>query len=207
MRTFITALVATTVLTVLTGIIYPLAVVGIAQTIFPRQAGGSIVVENNKVVGSSLIGQNFSPPEYFHSRPSAAGDKGYDASNSGGSNLGPTNKALIDAVKLRLKNLVESNPGIDPRQVPIDLVTASGSGLDPEISPAAADLQVARVANARGLSEDQVRQLIADNTRPRSAGIFGEPGVNVLLLNLALDRAAGTHSARAAGRHGSNPGT
>jgi potassium-transporting ATPase KdpC subunit len=207
MRPFITALVATAVLTVLTGIIYPLAVFGIAQTIFPRQAGGSIIVASNKVVGSSLIGQNFSSAKYFQSRPSAAGDKGYDASNSGGSNLGPTNKALIDAVKLRLKNLVESNPGIDPRQVPIDLVTASGSGLDPEISPAAADLQVARVAHARGLSEDQVRQLIADNTRPRSAGIFGEPGVNVLLLNLALDRAAGTHSARAAGSHGSNPGT
>ncbi|HSZ23875.1 MAG TPA: potassium-transporting ATPase subunit KdpC [Candidatus Sulfotelmatobacter sp.] len=207
MRTFVTAFVATAVLTVLTGIIYPLAVFGIAQTIFPRQAGGSIIVASNKVVGSSLIGQNFSSPKYFQSRPSAAGDKGYDASNSGGSNLGPTNKALIDAVKLRLKNLVESNPGVDPRQVPIDLVTASGSGLDPEISPAAASLQVARVAHARGLSEDQVRQLIADNTRPRSAGIFGEPGVNVLLLNLALDRAAGTHSARAAGSHGGNPGT
>lgn len=207
MRTFVTAFVATAVLTVLTGIIYPLAVFGIAQTIFPRQAGGSIIVASNKVVGSSLIGQNFSSPKYFQSRPSAAGDKGYDASNSGGSNLGPTNKALIDAVKLRLKNLVESNPGIDPRQVPIDLVTASGSGLDPEISPAAASLQVARVAHARGLSEDQVRQLIADNTRPRSAGIFGEPGVNVLLLNLALDRAAVTHSARAAGSHGGNPGT
>ena len=207
MRTFVTAFVATAVLTVITGIIYPLAVYGIAQTIFPRQAGGSIIVASNKVVGSSLIGQNFSSPKYFQSRPSAAGDKGYDASNSGGSNLGPTNKALIDAVKLRLKNLVESNPGVDPRQVPIDLVTASGSGLDPEISPAAASLQVARVAHARGLSEDQVRQLIADNTRPRSAGIFGEPGVNVLLLNLALDRAAGTHSARAAGSHGGNPGT
>jgi len=207
MRTFVTAFVATAVLTVLTGIIYPLAVFGIAQTIFPRQAGGSIIVASNKVVGSSLIGQNFSSPKYFQSRPSAAGDKGYDASNSGGSNLGPTNKALIDAVKLRLKNLVESNPGVDPRQVPIDLVTASGSGLDPEISPAAASLQVARVAHARGLSEDQVRQLIADNTRPRSAGIFGEPGVNVLLLNLALDCAAGTHSARAAGSHGGNPGT
>ena len=152
MRTFVTAFVATAVLTVLTGIIYPLAVFGIAQTIFPRQAGGSIIVASNKVVGSSLIGQNFSSPKYFQSRPSAAGDKGYDASNSGGSNLGPTNKALIDAVKLRLKNLVESNPGVDPRQVPIDLVTASGSGLDPEISPAAASLQVARVAHARGLS-------------------------------------------------------
>ena len=200
MRNFITALVATTVLTVLTGIVYPLAVWGIAQTIFPAQAGGSLVVAGNKVVGSSLIGQNFSSPRYFQSRPSAAGDKGYDAANSSGSNLGPTNKALIDAVKLRLKNFVESNPGTNPRQVPVDLVTASGSGLDPEISPAAAGLQVARVAHARGMSEDQVRQLIAENTRPRSAGIFGEPGVNVLLLNLALDRAAGSHG-------GTTPGT
>ena len=199
MRTFITALVATTVLTVITGIIYPLAIWGLAQTIFPTQAGGSLVVAGNKVVGSSLIGQNFSSPRYFQGRPSAAGDKGYDAANSGGSNLAPTNKALIDAVKLRLKNFVESNPGVDARQVPVDLVTASGSGLDPEISPAAANLQVARVARARGLSEDRVRQLIAENTRPRSAGIFGEPGVNVLLLNLALDRAAESH--------GGTPGT
>src|SRR5277367_4378978 len=174
MRTFITALVATAVLTVLTGIIYPLAVFGIAQTIFPKQAGGSIIVASNKVVGSSLIGQNFSSPKYFQSRPSAAGDKGYDAANSGGSNLGPTNKALIDAVRLRLKSFIESNPNASPAQVPVDILTTSGSGLDPEISPAAADLQVARVARTRGLSEDQVRQLIADNTRPRSAGIFGE---------------------------------
>ena len=186
---------ATAVLTVLTGIVYPIAVWGIAQTIFPSQASGSLIVAGNKVVGSSLIGQNFSSPRYFQSRPSAAGDKGYDAAGSSGSNLGPTNKALIDAVKLRLKNFVESNPGTDARQVPIDLVTASGSGLDPEISPAAADLQVSRVARARGLSEDQVRQLIAENTRPRSAGIFGEPGVNVLLLNLALDRATESHGA------------
>ena len=170
MKTFTTALIATAVLTVLTGIVYPIAVWGIAQVIFPRQAGGSLIVACNKVVGSSLIGQNFSSPRYFQSRPSAAGDKGYAADNSGGSNLGPTNKALIDAVKLRLKNIVESNPGTDAHQVPIDLVTASGSGLDPEISPAAADLQIARVAHARGLSEDQVRQLIAENTRPRSAG-------------------------------------
>ena len=198
---------ATAVLTVLTGIVYPIAVWGIAQMIFPRQAGGSIVVAGDKVAGSSLIGQNFSSPRYFQSRPSAAGDKGYAADNSGGSNLGPTNKALIDAVKLRLKNIVESNPGTDAHQVPIDLVTASASGLDPEISPAAAELQVARVAHARGLSEDQVRQLIAENTRQRSAGIFGEPGVNVLMLNLALDRAAGSHSARAAGSHGGTPGT
>ena len=199
MKTFKTALMATAVLTVLTGIVYPIAVWGIAQTIFPSQAGGSIVVAGNKVVGSSLIGQNFSSPRYFQSRPSAAGDKGYDAAGSSGSNLGPTNKALIEAVKLRLKNFVESNPGTDAHKVPVDLVTTSGSGLDPEISPAAADLQVARVARARGLSEDRVRQLIAENTRPRSAGIFGEPGVNVLLLNLALDRATGSH--------GGTPGT
>jgi two-component system sensor histidine kinase KdpD len=173
---------------VLTGIVYPLAVWGIAQAIFPAQAGGSLVIAGNKVAGSSLIGQNFSSPRYFQSRPSAAGDKGYDAANSSGSNLGPTNKALIDAVKLRLKNFIGSNPGADPRQVPVDLVTASGSGLDPEISPASAGIQVARVAHARGISEDQVRQLIAENTRPRFAGIFGEPGVNVLLLNIALDR-------------------
>ena len=207
MKTFTTALIATAVLTVLTGIVYPLAIWALAQTIFPSQAGGSIVVAGNKVVGSGLIGQNFSSPRYFQSRPSAAGDKGYAADNSGGSNLGPTNKALIDAVRLRLKNVVESNPGIDTHQVPVDLVTASGSGLDPEISPAAADVQITRVARARGLSEDQVRQLIGENTRPRSVGIFGEPGVNVLLLNLALDRAAGSHSARAAGSHGGTPGT
>jgi K+-transporting ATPase ATPase C chain len=192
-KTFKTAMVATAVLTVLTGIIYPLAIWGLAQMVFPAQANGSLIVVGNQVVGSRLIGQNFSAAKYFQSRPSAAGDKGYDAANSGGSNLAPTNKALIEAVRLRLKNFIESNPGGGPQQVPIDLVTASGSGLDPEISPAAAELQVARVAHARGLSEDQVRQLIAENTRPRSAGIFGEPGVNVLLLNLALDRTAGSH--------------
>jgi len=199
-KTFKTALVATAMLTVLTGIVYPIAVWGIAHAVFPGQAGGSIVVAGNKVVGSSLIGQNFAAPRYFQSRPSAAGDKGYAADNSGGSNMGPTSKALIDAVKLRLKNLLESNPGTDAHEVPVDLVTASGSGLDPEISPAAANLQVARVAHARRLSEDQVRQLIAENTRPRFAGIFGEPGVNVLLLNLALDRAAVSHG-------GTTPGT
>jgi K+-transporting ATPase ATPase C chain len=206
-KTFTTALMATAVLTILTGVVYPIAVWVLARSIFPHQAAGSIVVVGNKVVGSSLIGQNFASPRYFQSRPSAAGDKGYAADNSSGSNLGPTNKALIDAVKLRLKNVVESNPGTDPHQVPIDLVTTSGSGLDPEISPAAADLQVARVAHARGLSEDQLRQLIAENTRSRSVGIFGEPGVNVLLLNLALDRSTASHSARAAGMHGGTPGT
>ena len=193
MKTFTTALIATAVLTVITGIVYPLAIWCLAQTIFPRQANGNLIVVDNRVVGSSLIGQNFSSAKYFESRPSAAGDKGYDASNSGGSNLAPTNKALIEAVRLRLKNFVESNPGTEPNQVPIDLVTTSASGLDPEISPAAADVQVARVAHARGLSEDQVRQLVAENTRARAAGIFGEPGVNVLMLNLALDRTAESH--------------
>ena len=200
MRTLISALVVTALLTALTGIVYPLAMWGIAQAIFPTQAGGSLVVADNKIAGSSLIGQNFSSPRYFQSRPSAAGDKGYDAANSSGSNLAATNKALIDAVKSRLKNFIESNPGADPHQVPVDLVTASGSGLDPEISPAAASLQVARVAHARGMSEDQVRGLIAQNTRGRFAGIFGEPGVNVLLLNLALDRATRSHG-------GTTPGT
>jgi len=192
-RSLISALVLTALLTVITGVIYPLAVCGLAQVIFPDSAHGSLLVKNGKVVGSSLIGQNFSSTRYFQSRPSAAGDKGYDAANSGGSNLAPTNKALISAVRLRLKNFVESNPGTSPSQVPVDIVTTSASGLDPEISPAAADLQVARVARARGLSEDRVRQLIAENTRPRAAGIFGEPGVNVLMLNLALDRVAGSH--------------
>ena len=177
-------------LTVITGLVYPLAVCGLAQVIFPHQARGSLIVQGDKIVGSSLIGQNFSSPRYFQGRPSAAGDKGYDAASSGGSNLGPTNKALLDAVRLRLKNFVESNPGTTAQQVPIDIVTTSASGLDPEISPAAANLQVARVARVRALSEDQVRRLIVENTRPRTAGIFGEPGVNVLLLNLALDRVA-----------------
>ena len=142
-------------------------------------------------MGSSLIGQNFSAPGYFHSRPSAAGDKGYDATASSGSNLGPTNKALIEAVKSRLKGVLEENPGhLSPKEVPIDLVTTSGSGLDPEISPAAADVQVARVAKVRGLSEEQVRKLVEQSTRGRWLGILGEPGVNVVELNLALDQAA-----------------
>ncbi len=194
MRTFISALALTLLLTVITGLAYPLAVCGLAEAIFPAQARGSLIVRGDKIVGSSLIGQNFSSARYFQGRPSAAGDKGYDAASSGGSNLGPTNKALIEAVRLRAKNFVESNPGTAAQQVPIDIVTASASGLDPEISPAAADLQVARVARVRALSEDQVRRLIAENTRPRTAGIFGEPGVNVLLLNLALDRIAAKSS-------------
>ena len=191
MRNFANAVAITIVLTVVTGLAYPLAICGLAHVLFPVQANGSLVERGDKVAGSSLIGQNFFSARYFHSRPSAASDKGYDAAGSGGSNLGPTNKVLIDTVRRRLKNFVESNPSNAPRAVPVDIVTASASGLDPEISPAAAELQVARVAHARGLSEDQVRMLVRNRTRPRWAGIIGEPGVNVLLLNLDLDRMAG----------------
>jgi potassium-transporting ATPase KdpC subunit len=180
----------TVVLTVLTGIIYPLAMTAAAKVIFPHQASGSLIERNGTVVGSELLGQNFSKPGYFHPRPSAAGDKGYDASNSSGSNAGPTSKAFIDSVRGRLKDVLASNPGLKASDVPVDLVTASGSGLDPEVSPAGAEVQVPRVAHARGLSEDQVRELVRLNTRPRWAGILGEPGVNVLQLNLALDQTA-----------------
>lgn len=190
MRTLIVAIKMTIVLTIVTGLIYPLAIAGLARVLFPHPAQGSLIVRNGQVIGSSLIGQKFSAPGYFHSRPSAAGDKGYDASASSGSNLGPTNKALIEAVKSRLKGVMEENPGTTPAEIPIDLVTASGSGLDPEISPAAAELQVPRVAKARGISEDQARKLVEQSTRGRWMGILGEPGVNVLELNLALDEAA-----------------
>jgi K+-transporting ATPase ATPase C chain len=190
MRNLATAIMMTIVFTILTGLIYPLVIAGIAQGLFPHQANGSLIERHGQVVGSSLIGQNFSGPGYFHSRPSAAGDKGYDATASGGSNLAPTNKALIEAVKSRLKDVMEENPGTTPSQVPIDLVTSSGSGLDPEISPAAAQIQIARVAKARGLSEDRVRELVQQATHGRWGGILGEPGVNVLQLNLALDNAA-----------------
>jgi K+-transporting ATPase ATPase C chain len=169
--------------------------VGIANLLFPHQAQGSLVMRDGHVVGSSLIGQTFSAPRYFQSRPSAAGDKGYDAANSSGSNLGPTNKALIDAVRQRLKAVTENNPGASADQVPIDLVTASGSGLDSEISPAAAIVQIARVAKARGVSENVVRGLVAEHTRGRWGGILGEPGVNVLELNLALDQLSAVGSA------------
>ncbi len=188
MRTLISAIAMVVALTVVTGIIYPVVVYVIAQTAFPWQANGSLIVRNGQVVGSSLIGQNFTQARYFHPRPSAAGDKGYDASNSGGSNLGPTNRKLADGVRDALHKVLEENPGTTPHQVPIGMVTASGSGLDPEISPADAQLQVARVAKARGLSPDVVEGLVREHTRPRLAGVFGEPGVNVLELNLALDR-------------------
>jgi len=188
MRTLITAIAMTIALTLLTGIVYPLLVWGVAQVLFPWQANGRLVVRNGHVVGSEIIGQNFADARYFHPRPSAAGDKGYDASNSSGSNLGPTNRKLVETTKAALHKVLEENPGISPAQVPVDMVTASGSGLDPEISPAAAEIQVPRIAKARGLSEAALRDVVRDNRRPRLAGFFGEPGINVLDLNLTLDR-------------------
>jgi potassium-transporting ATPase KdpC subunit len=181
------AIKMTLVLTVLTGIVYPVAMVGLAHLFFPAQADGSLLVRNGHVIGSALLAQNFSSPRYFHGRPSAAGETGYDAARSSGSNLGPTNKTLIEIVRARASTLREHEPGINHGQIPIDLVTASGSGLDPEISPAAAEIQIPRIANARGLSEAAVRLLVRTYTRGRTLGILGEPGVNILQLNLALD--------------------
>jgi len=169
--------------TVLLGIVYPLVVTGLAQLFFQDKANGQLIVQNGKVVGSRIIGQAFVGPAYFHSRPSAAGN-GYDAGNSNGSQLGPTNQHLIDRVKAD----VASNQADNPSQpVPVDLVTTSGSGLDPDISPASAEFQIPRVAKQRGISEDQVTQLIRMHTQPRQLGLLGEPRVNVLELNLDLN--------------------
>jgi len=182
-KNLITAILMTIATTVLLGIIYPLVVTGLAKVLFPDKANGQLIERNGKVVGSRIIGQPFTGPGYFHSRPSAAGN-GYDAGNSGGSNLGPTNQKLIDRVKQDVASLQAENPGTP---VPIDLVTTSGSGLDPDVSPAAADFQVPRVARERGLSQDELRRLIAKHTQGRQLGFLGEPGVNVLELNLDLD--------------------
>jgi K+-transporting ATPase ATPase C chain len=176
-------------LTVVTGVVYPLAVTGVAKLAFPAQAGGSLVTRNGQVVGSSLIGQNFSDPRYFWGRPSATSPMPYNAANSSGSNQGPSKPALVDAVKGRVAALQAADPG-NHTPVPVDLVTASGSGLDPEISLAAAEYQVARVARARGLAPDIVKSLVARQTNERLFGLLGERRVNVLQINLELDQIA-----------------
>jgi K+-transporting ATPase ATPase C chain len=175
------------VMTVLTGVIYPLAVTGVAQLAFPSQAGGSLIYADEKPVASSLIGQPFDDPKYFWSRPSATGPYAYNASASSGSNLGPIEPVLTAAIKQRTEALKQSDPGND-KPIPVDLVTASGSGLDPHISPAAAEYQVTRVAKARGLDEGAVRKLAASHTEHRTLGLLGEDRVNVVTLNLALDK-------------------
>jgi K+-transporting ATPase ATPase C chain len=182
-RNLIAAVLMTIVTTVLFGLVYPLVVTGMAQVLFRDKANGQLIERNGKLVGSRIIGQAFSSPGYFHSRPSAAGT-GYDPTNSGGTNLGPTNKKLIDSVKAAVDEARKENPGAP---VPIDLVTSSASGLDPHISPAAAEFQLPRVARERGMSEAEVRRLVESYTSGRQLAFFGEPAVNVLELNLALD--------------------
>jgi len=169
--------------TVMFGVLYPLAITGLAQLLFPGRANGQLIERNGKLVGSRIIGQSFTEPGYFHSRPSSAG-AGYDPTSSSGSNLAPTNKVLIERVENDVQKLQSENPGVP---VPVDLVTASGSGLDPDISPAAADFQISRVAHSRGMKEDDVRSLVRKHTKDRDLGFLGEPRVNVLELNLELD--------------------
>ena len=182
-RDFLTAVWFTLVTTVLLGMLYPLAVTGLSQLLFPKQAGGQLIERNGKLVGSAIIGQSFTGPGYFHSRPSSAGT-GYDASSSSGSNLAPTNKLLIDRVNSDVQKAQTENPGIP---VPVDLVTASGSGLDPDISPASAEFQIVRVAEERHMSPDDLRALVRKHTKGRQLGVLGEPRVGVLELNLELD--------------------
>jgi K+-transporting ATPase ATPase C chain len=183
-KNLITSILYTAVATVLLGIVYPLAVTGLAQVLAKDRANGQLVKKNGVTAGSRILAQPFSTARYFHARPSAAGTNGYDATNSGGTNWGPTNQKLIDRVKNDTVALRSENPG---KPVPVDLVTTSGSGLDPHITPAAAEFQIARVAKARGIAEDNIRKLVSAHTESRQFGFLGEPRVNVLELNLALD--------------------
>lgn len=175
------------VLTLLTGVIYPLAMTGIAQTVFPRQANGSLIFKGGRIVGSELIGQNFSSERYFHGRPSAAGDNGYDGAASAGSNLGPTSRALREKVMERVLEIRQENDLSDQTFVPSDLVLTSASGLDPHITPEAAAVQIKRVAAARQMDEQELRALVGAYTEKRQWGLWGEPRVNVLAINMALD--------------------
>ena len=188
------AVVLFLIMTAITGVIYPLVVTGIGQALFPAQAGGSLVMRDGQAIGSSLIGQPFSDPRYFWSRPSATTPQPYNGTGSTGSNLGQLNPALTDAVKSRIDALHAADPG-NKAPIPVDLVTASGSGLDPDISPAAAYYQAPRIARVRGLSLDAVRNLIAAHAKGRVLGLFGDPRVNVLELNMALDRSQASNSA------------
>lgn len=187
LRQIINAFAMLLVFTVITGLVYPLAMTGLAQALFPYQANGSIIVQDGKPIGSALIGQSFTSAHYFHGRPSAAGADGYDAASSGGSNLGPTSKKLVDAVTDNVAKVREENQLDEVKLVPSDLVLASGSGLDPDISPEAAYVQIERVATERGISAGEVRNLVDHQVKNRQLGILGEPRVNVLALNLALD--------------------
>jgi potassium-transporting ATPase KdpC subunit len=189
-KNFLISILYTLATTLLLGILYPLAITGLAQVFFPRQANGELITAGEKLVGSHLIGQLFTAPGYFYSRPSAAGSAGYDPTASSGSNLGPTNKALIDRVNASVQQFQPTNPNTP---IPADLVTTSGSGLDPDISPASADFQVPRVAHERRMSEEEVRAFIAKHKKTRQFGLLGEPRVNVLDLNLDLDAMHPTH--------------
>jgi len=192
-KNFLISIWFTLATTLLLGIVYPLVVMGLAQAIFPKRANGELIYEGGKLVGSHLLGQPFTAPGYFYSRPSAAGSAGYDPQASGGSNYGPTNKALVDRVNSSVQALQPMNPSTP---IPADLATASGSGLDPDISPASAEFQIPRVARERGMSEQDVRALVRTHTTGRKWGFLGEPRVNVLDLNLDLNASYPMHSAK-----------